>query len=158
MNTDDKKIQENELSTDEKIIKYLRFCAKFLRHNTGDKGSGSQRRVLFMLHEYGTMTQRDILGKFDIRASSLSELLSKLETKEYIIKTKNEIDKRNYDVSITPAGLDALKEMQAQYTLTATDFLSDISANDKEQLSILLEKLHKKWSQREDNSSHHKHK
>lgn len=150
MNIENKKTEENELSTDEKIIKYLRFCARFLKHYGGGKGSGSQRRVLLMLHRHGAMTQRDILDRFGTRASSLSELLSKLEAKEYIIKTRNETDRRNYDVSITSAGLEALEEMESEYKLTTTELLADINPEDKEILSKLLEKLHHQWSQRKD--------
>ena len=132
--------------TDERIIKNLRYCAHFLRHHTEERGS--QRRVLHLLHRHGPMTQRDILELLGVRASSLSELLSKLEAKGYITKEKSEADKRNFDVALTESGKQALQEMQAQYNAVMSDLLSDFEAEEAEQLDVLLQKLHDVWQKR----------
>lgn len=131
------------LSTDERLIHNLRRCGHYLRHNTEEKGS--QRRVLFLLRRNGAMTQKDLLEAMDVRAGSLSELLSKLEAKGCIVKEKSEADKRNYNVSITPAGLDALQEMQQQYRDSMASLLAGFSDADKAELNRLLEKLQSTW-------------
>ncbi|MGM9606825.1 MAG: MarR family winged helix-turn-helix transcriptional regulator [Oscillospiraceae bacterium] len=141
---------------EERIIKDLMYCAGFLRNHT--EGKGSQRRVLFFLREHGPMTQREILEEMGVRASSLSELLSKLEAKGYVKKEKSETDKRNYNVSITDEGIQALEEMHVKHQAAMSDLLSDLSPEERRQLAALLEKLHTAWSQRPDAPPpHHGH-
>ena len=132
--------------TDERIIKNLRYCAHFLRHHTEERGS--QRRVLHLLGHHGSMTQRDLLDQLGVRASSLSELLSKLETKGFITKEKSEADKRNFDVALTESGQQALREMQEQYNVVMADLLSGFDAEESAQLDDLLQKLHDLWQKR----------
>lgn len=133
------------LPTEERIIRYLSHCAHFLRHQT--EGKGSQRRVLLHLRKHGPLSQREILDEMGVRASSLSELLSKLEGKGLIIKEKSETDKRNYNVSITPAGLEVLEELQRQYHASMADLLSGFPEEDKAELNRLLDKLNALWQE-----------
>lgn len=139
---------------DERIIKDLMYCSGFLRNHT--EGKGSQRRVLFFLHERGPMTQREILEEMGVRASSLSELLSKLEAKGYVEKTKSQTDKRNYNVSITESGIQALEEMRAKHQAAMSDLLSCLAPEERKQLATLLEKLHTLWSARADAPEPHR--
>lgn len=144
---------------DERIIKDLMYCSGFLRNHT--EGKGSQRRVLFFLHEHGPLTQRQILEEMGVRASSLSELLSKLEAKGYVKKEKSETDKRNYNVSITDEGIRALEEMHIKHQAAMSDLLSGFEPEERKQLAALLSKLHTLWSERDDDTHHchgHKHK
>ena len=131
-------------SEDERLAHNLRRCFGHLRHHAEDKGS--QRRVLFLLRRHGSMTQKELLQTMDVRAGSLSELLSKLEAKGCITKEKCESDKRNYNVTITEAGLALLEELQQQYNASIVALLSGISEEDKTELNRLLEKLHDSWS------------
>lgn len=146
-----KQNRPNYVSGDDHIIKDLMYCARFLRCNT--EGRGSQRRVLFLLREHGPMTQREILEIVGVRAASLSELLSKLEAKGYIKKEKSETDKRNYNVSITDSGLDALEEMNAQHHASMVNLLSGLTPDERGQLSALLSKLHTLWDDLWDDRS-----
>ncbi len=151
-----------DLSCDERIVKDLMHCARYLRTNS--EGKGSQRRVLTMLSHEGPMTQKDLLEKMGVRASSLSELLRKLESKGFVTKEKSNADKRNYHVSITPDGMHVLSEMQAQHQAAMADLLSGLSEDERTQLATLLSKLHRLWHERMDapmhphhNHKHHKH-
>ncbi len=128
------------------IIRDLMFCSRYLRCNT--EGKGSQRRVLFFLHERGPMTQKDLLDEMGVRASSMSELLSKLESKGFIQKEKSEADKRNYNVSITQDGLAALEEMQEQHRANMAELLSGLPDEDRAQLAKQLSNLRALWSAR----------
>lgn len=130
-------------SEDEKLIHNLRVCGHYLRHHTEEKGS--QRRVLFLLRRRGAMTQKDLLDAMGVRAGSLSELLSKLEARGCIAKEKSEADKRNYNVTLTPAGLEMLEELQQQYHDSMSALLVDFPDEDKIELNRLLEKLQNTW-------------
>lgn len=142
-----KKISKPDFGEDH-IIKDLRYCSTFLHNHS--EGKGSQRRVLFTLHMHGPMTQKDLLDIMGVRASSMSELLSKLETKGYVQKKKSEVDKRNYNVFITDEGLGALTEMQAQHQAAMSELLSGLSSDERTQLAALLSKLRTLWSNRDD--------
>lgn len=133
---------------DERIIANLRFCALFLRHKA--EGKGSQRRVLGFLHERGPMTQQQILEEMGVRASSLSELLGKLEAAGLVTKEKSESDKRNYNVSISPEGIAALEQMQRQYDEMVSEMFSVLEKEEKTQLAGLLDKLHTLWEEKFD--------
>lgn len=131
------------LSQDERLIHNLRRCGHYLRHHTEEKGS--QRRVLFLLRRRGPMSQKELLEVMGVRAGSLSELLSKLESKGCITREKSETDKRNYNVTITPAGLETLTELQQQYHDSMSALLVDFPDEDKIELNRLLEKLQNTW-------------
>ena len=135
------------LPDEEKIIGGLRYCAGFLRRNTERKGS--QRRVLMLLREHGSMTQRDLLERMEVRPSSLSELLGKLESHGWVVKEKSAADKRNYDVALTPDGLRALEELEAQNCAAASELLSCLEPEERARLAALLEKLSGAWRVRE---------
>lgn len=137
---------------DERIIKDLMYCSGFLRSRT--EGKGSQRRVLFFLRERGAMTQQELLEEMGIRAGSLSELLSKLEAKGFLKKERSETDKRNFNVAITPEGLQALDDMHARHQAAMTDLLSGLTPEERTQLGELLHKLHAQWSERGEWSPH----
>lgn len=132
-------------SEDEKLIHNLRRCGHYLRHHTEEKGS--QRRVLFLLRRNGPMTQKDLLDAMGVRAGSLSELLSKLEVKGCIVREKSETDKRNYNVTITPVGLEVLEELQRQYHASMVDLLASFPEEDKAELNLLLDKLNAIWQE-----------
>ncbi len=132
-------------SQDEQLIHNLRRCAHYLRHNTEEKGS--QRRVLFLLHRRGPLSQKELLDTMGVRAGSMSELLSKLESKGLIVREKDDADKRNYNVSITSIGLDVLAQLQQQYHASTADLLVNFPEEDKAELNRLLEKLHATWQE-----------
>lgn len=141
-----------EKTDSERIVKDLMHCARFLRSN--NDGKWSQRRVLIFLKKHGPVTQRILLEEMGVRASSLSELLSKLECKGWIIKEKSDADKRNYNVSVTPEGLAALDEMQSLHQAAIIDLFSDFPAEDQAQLAQLLSKLHDLWRERGEGTCH----
>lgn len=136
----------------ERLVKDLIYCASFLRNHA--EGRGSQRRVLFVLRAHGPMTQRELLEEMGVRASSLSELLGKLESKGFIKKEKSAADKRNYNVSITDDGLQALEELHAQHQAAMSELLSGLSPEEREQLAGLLSKLRTLWAGDADTLSH----
>lgn len=139
-----------EKTDSERIVKDLMHCARFLRSN--NDGKWSQRRVLMYLKKNGPVTQRVLLEEMGVRASSLSELLSKLECKGWVIKEKSDTDKRNYNVSVTSEGLVALEEMQSLHQAAIINLFSDFPAEDQVQLAHLLAKLHNLWRERDENN------
>ena len=100
-----------------------------------------QGRVLALLTEEGDLSIAQLVESLDIRPSSASELVKKLEQQGYVTRTVSEDDKRVSILSITPEGKSILEktgEVNADYF---EEMFSGLDSNEQEQLSTLLDKL-----------------
>lgn len=130
-------------SPEEQLFEQFRACTHALHHP--GNGKSGQLRILSVLSANSPITQRQLMDILDVRSGSLSEILGKMETEGYITRTPNEQDKRGVDVTLTPAGLEAAAQMQVHRGNAVQDFFSCLSQEEKEQLSLLLEKLLEDW-------------
>ena len=111
-------------------------CSHLLGRHYG-RGLG-QKHILELLHQHKSMGQQQLQTILDIQPGSLSEVLSKLESKGFILRQKTEEDKRAVQVSLTPAGESVLsREAENQIP----DFFACLSAEEQETLRALLKKL-----------------
>lgn len=78
------------------------------------EGKASQKRILIILNESGTITQRDLTERLGIQPGSASEILSKLENSGLIIRIQNEDDRRTTNICLTDAGRKLAAEALAQ--------------------------------------------
>lgn len=78
------------------------------------EGKASQKRILIILNEVKSITQRDLTMRLGIQPGSASEILSKLETAGLILRTINETDRRTADISLTKQGQQMAFEAAAQ--------------------------------------------
>lgn len=106
-----------------------------------------QERLLIQLLEKGPLTQRELIELTGRRSATLSEQLELMEKSGYIIRTKNEQDRRNVDVTLTESGRKAAKEAQNHRILRAHILFSQLDQGEKEQLFRLLGKLSSSWSE-----------
>ena len=104
-----------------------------------------QWRLLALLAQKGTVTQQELLDIVQIRPASLSELLSKLEYKGLITRTKDENDKRTVVVQITEHGKTIVEENVHYHRETADQLFSSLSEEERGQLTELLGKLVESW-------------
>ena len=104
-----------------KLIK----CGHILTHKTGKKRS--QENILEILLKHKEISQRELQEILDIEAGSMSEIIAKLEQREYIKRYKDERDKRRYIISVSYTHLDVYKrqvlengeEIKASYVVLA---------------------------------------
>ena len=75
------------------IYGYFRKMGRFLYDNTG--GKSGQRRVLFFLSKEGSMSQRELQSLLDVKSSSLSEMITKMENAGLIKKTRSKKDQQD---------------------------------------------------------------
>lgn len=111
-------------------------------------GKTSQNRILHLLLDEGTMTQRELTERLDIQSGSVSEVMKKLENAGLITRTVSEADRRAVDVSLTPDGLALAEEYVYQRSARITEMFSCLSLDEQQQLLALLEQLGQNWSQR----------
>jgi DNA-binding MarR family transcriptional regulator len=130
---------------EERLMEQFRGCTAFLQHQVHAKRG--QQHILSILHEKEGLTQRELTDIVDVRSASLSELLGKIESDGYIVRGKNERDRRNVDIALTEAGKEAASHMQSSRSAAIKELFGSLSAEEQEQLSALLEKLLTQWKQ-----------
>ena len=144
--------------TNGKLIINLRDVGHMMRGLY--EGRGSQQRVLIVLNEMGgSVTQRMLTERLQIQSGSASEVIGKLESAGYIVRTASEADRRNVEVALTEKGREAAEEAKRQRERRHEEMFLCLSETEKEELLVLLEKLSSDWEKRFPSSgAHFEHK
>ncbi|MCD7949204.1 MAG: MarR family transcriptional regulator [Erysipelotrichaceae bacterium] len=117
-------------------------CAQVLNHKMGKKQG--QGRILEILNERETISQKELQDILNIKAGSISEILAKLEKSGKIIRYKDENDKRKSIIQITDKGRNTI----VRYKDTNEDIFFMLDDHEKEELSQLLNKILTSWKER----------
>lgn len=133
---------------DERLIINLRDLSHIMRSMY--EGKASQKRILIILNEAGTITQRDLTERLGIQPGSASEILSKLESAGWILRTENEGDRRTTDVCLTDSGRELAREASLQRKKRHEEMFSCLSQEEKQRLLSLLERVWTDWRSRYD--------
>ena len=112
------------------------------------EGKASQKRILIILNESETITQRDLTERLGIQPGSASEILSKLEGSGWVVRTQNESDRRTTDISLTDSGKEIAEEALMQRRKRHEEMFSCLSGEEKQELLSLLEKVRCDWKKR----------
>lgn len=139
----------------EKLIINLRDLGHIMRSQY--EGKGSQRRILIILKEAETITQRELTERLGIQPGSASEILSKLESAGLISRTQNEADRRTTDVTLTDAGRELAEQALEQRQKRYMEMFSCLSEEEKQELLSLLEKVSADWRDRYRGGGHGHH-
>lgn len=119
------------------------------------EGKASQKRILIILNETETITQRDLTERLGIQPGSASEILSKLERAGWILRTRNEDDRRTTDVCLTDSGRELAAETLVQRRKRHEEMFSCLSGDERQKLLSLLEKVCADWRTRYSEHGHH---
>lgn len=134
------------LDTENKLIMNLRDSGHIIRFLF--EGKGSQKRILIILKEAGTITQRELTERIGIQPGSASEVIGKLEDAGLILRTPSVSDRRTADIQLTDTGNLQAEEALQQRKARHQEMFSCFSAEEKEELLKLLEKLNLDWNTR----------
>lgn len=146
----------SEMDTNDKILAQMSKLTHQSHHIFG--GRGGQKRILHIIGKEGSMTQRELTERLDIQPGSASEIIKKLETAGYILRTANEADRRTSDISLTDSGIAQLQELDAERKNRRNELFSSLSPEEAEQLLTLLEKLSTEWDSHLKAHNHPRHK
>lgn len=130
----------------DKLIINLRDLGHMMRFLY--EGKASQKRILIILSESEMITQRNLTERLGIQPGSASEILSKLEGAELIIRTPNETDRRTMNVCLTDIGRKRAAEALAQRKKRHEEMFSCLSEEEKLELLSLLERVCADWRTR----------
>ena len=112
------------------------------------EGRGSQKHVLIVLLETGTITQRRLTERLGIQPGSVSEVLAKLEKGGLIVRTESPDDRRTTDIVLTEQGKLQAEEALMQRRIRHEEMFSCLTEEEKCTLLILLEKVNGDWKKR----------
>ncbi|OFA11371.1 putative HTH-type transcriptional regulator YusO [Lentilactobacillus sunkii] len=123
-----------------KFFGFLHGTQRFARHQERPYHLRGQNRVLIILSKEGTLIQSQLAEIMDIRPSSMTELLSKLEERGLITRTPDENDKRVTNVSITDEGKKTIADDDSTDNML-DEIFAGLSDEELTQLDGLLDKL-----------------
>ncbi|MPM81513.1 hypothetical protein SDC9_128566 [bioreactor metagenome] len=126
-------------SSDIRLMRRFQKYAHLIRNRKG--GGQGQGRLLAFVSRHGPLTQRKLQAFADIRSSSVSELLSKLESDGLIARDKCDNDKRNVSITLTEQGRAAAAEYERVQTQLAEGLFSALTEAEKAQLGGIMDKL-----------------
>lgn len=132
------------MGENKELLKTMEMCGHFLYHRRG--GKRGQARILKLLIDNGEMSQRSIQDILDIKSGSLSEMVRKMEAEELISREKDEADRRNITIKITPKGIERAEENSRILKKQEQIMFNSLSYEEQEQLYILLKKLIDDWN------------
>jgi len=123
------------------LYSIMRACGRYLYHCAG-RGAG-QGRILAILLERKSMTQKELLEMLQIQPGSMSEILTKLEEKGLIMRRRDEEDRRRSVLELTEAGVE-LALYQKRYSEGRPSF-DVLTENEQEELKGMLTRLLESW-------------
>ena len=125
------------------LIGLLHRAVRFMgraRHQHGRSGH-AQRRILALLTARGSMEQKELLEELDVRSTSLSEILGKLEHKGLISRERDSGDRRGFIISPTEEARTMMAGHDEEHRQGADSLFKEFSEEEKASLKTLLEKL-----------------
>jgi len=101
----------------------------------------AQARVYDIIRQKGSMSQAELLQMLDVRSSSLSEVLGKLEQGGLITREKNENDKRSYILSVKEGAIPPFGDHEQCSAKGANALFSCLDEQERNLLGSLLRKI-----------------
>ncbi|MCC8097415.1 MAG: transcriptional regulator [Eubacterium sp.] len=132
------------------LLDIFERCGHFLYHRRG--GKRGQKKIVKLLVEQGSMSQRELQDILDIKSGSLSELVSKLAAKGYIKRERDHKDRRRIILTVTEDGREYLKGLEDELIRQEDILFSALSESEKEKLYNMLERLLTSWKESFDPS------
>ena len=126
-----------------RIIRNLGHLGHYLYITRGCRGG--QQFILTALYRDGDLTQKNLLAKTKNTSASLSEMVSKLEAKGLVERTRVDKDRRQTLLSLTKEGRKQAKESQEAIESFEARALSILSDEEKVTFCAYLDRLVEHW-------------
>lgn len=100
-----------------------------------------QAKLLVEVSRNDGASQKELAEKLDVRPSSMTEMLSKLENNGFIFRKQDEKDQRVSHIHLTDEGKKIVEDIEKSKDEFEEKFFSALTEEEKEQLFVLIEKL-----------------
>ncbi|TNF17696.1 MAG: MarR family transcriptional regulator [Rhodobacteraceae bacterium] len=98
-------------------------------------------RVLFHLGIHGRMTARDIGRMARVHKTKISRAVARLEARRFLQREEDPADRRIENLTLTPAGQAAYRDLHAVAESYEADLLRDLAPGEAEVLRKVLHRL-----------------
>lgn len=102
-----------------------------------------QSHCLYMIERAGKINQRRLADILNIRPTSLSETIKRLEEKGMINRIPDENDKRTYIVSLTEKGNAEMEQIRKSYNSEHQEWLECLTDEELDSFFTILTKINK---------------
>lgn len=142
---EDKQRMERYHSADvnDKLIINLRDMGQTIRLLY--EGKGSQKRILIILLEVGSLTQRELTTRLGVQPGSASEVIAKLENAGLIQRSVSPSDRRTAIIRLTPEGEHLAKDAAEDRLRRHEEMFSCLTDPEKQTLLGLMERVCADW-------------
>lgn len=100
-----------------------------------------QNLCLYMIERHGTISQKRLAAELDIRATSLSETIARLEAKGLIQREPSAEDRRTFMISLTEAGMQEMDRIRKLRMADDVRLLAPLSDEEIETFHAILKKI-----------------
>lgn len=138
------------MSANHSLLEIMEKCGHFLYHRRG--GKRGQGRILRVLLNEGEMTQKELQEHIRIQPGSMSEIVMKLENAGFIVRTKDESDRRKVILKITEEGKQIVSENMIRNAEQEQTLFKALDEEEQKTLQELLSKLFQDWETTYDKS------
>ena len=132
-----------------RILNSIGYCGHYM-HFHGGGTSGKAPIICLLAKHGGKMSQLELSTYFDLKPGSLSEILSKIERKGLIERTRNPEDRRQLLIKLTDAGVEAAAKDQAARIWFREKAFAALTPEEQLQLADMLERIRETWEGLDD--------
>lgn len=100
--------------------------------------------VLAALSDFGPHVQRELAARLAIDRSDIVKIVDDLGAAGLVGRERDTADRRRVTVTVTPAGLTLLDDLQADALDVQEDILAPLNARERKQLAALLKRVHER--------------
>ncbi len=132
-----------------RILNSIGYLGHYMHFHGG--GTSGKAPIICLLAKYGgEMSQQELSTYFDLKPGSLSEILSKIEHKGLIERTRNPEDRRQLIIKLTEAGTEEAAHEQATRIWFRKNAFTALTPEEQLQLADMLEKIRETWEGLDD--------
>lgn len=103
--------------------------------------SPTEVKILKLFAFENSYTIKEIKDKLKLTSGRIAQIVSSLEKKKILIRVKDESDKRNTIVNLTPKSLLLVKNLKSSYDELNKKILANINPDEKNQIEQSLNTL-----------------
>lgn len=135
---------ENEnLEQKTRVIFLMEKYAHYIFHRLFEKPG--RDRALRILYDSGTITQKMFADKMNIRPSSASDILAKMESEGLITRACHDDDKRNINITLTENGRKITEDVSVKQQEAVKQMMLSLTSEELTTLETLMNKLLADW-------------
>lgn len=139
-----KELEQDMRSGDTTSTQELERLTHELFHRLYQKNRGSnqtQGRVLKILYKKGQLSQKEVQEILNVKPGSISEIITKLEKRELVMRVQDASDRRRVLLTLTEKGRLDVEEFSRKYQNSVMQYFEVLEEEERQEMGRILRKL-----------------